>query len=219
MPVQREPLRVAVVEDVPLFRDVITSAINDDPGFLLAGTAASAHEARTVLPSTAPDLLLLDLNLPDGFGFDVGMDLRRALPNMRVLILSEHVRPQVLTGLPPAEQPYWSYLLKTRVSSRAELLGALRSAMSRPLIDDRVRDSATAQDLRVEGLNDRQLEILALVAAGHSNTSIASELFMSTKSVEYHLTQIYAQLELLGDSAANSRVQAAVLFTKTEDRI
>ena len=210
------PLRVAVVEDVPLFRDVIVSAIEEDAGFTLVGVAATAHEARTVLPAAAPDLLLLDLNLPDGFGFEVGLELRRALPELRIVILSEHVRPQVLTALPPEESHAWSYLLKTGISSRAELLDALRRAMRRTVVDARVRESASTHDLRLELLTDRQREILSLVAAGYSNAAIAERLYMSTKSVEYHLTQVYAQLELLGDAAGNSRVQAAVLYLKAE---
>lgn len=207
---------MAVVEDVPLFRDVIVSAIEEDPGFTLVGVAASVHQARTMLRQTAPELLLLDLNLPDGFGFDVGLELRRALPSLRVVVLSEHVRPQVLTALPPDESPYWSYLLKTGISSRAELLASLRRAMSRTIVDERVRESASAHDLRMDLLTDRQREILALVAAGYSNAAIAERLYMSTKSVEYHLTQVYQQLELLGDAGGNSRVQAAVLYLKSE---
>ena len=71
---QERPLRVAIVEDVPLFREVIVSAIADDPGFVVATTAASVHEARTVVPRSEPDLLLLDLNLPDGVGFELGLE-------------------------------------------------------------------------------------------------------------------------------------------------
>ena len=139
------------------------------------------------------------------------------LPALRVVDLSEHVRPQVLTALPSDEAPYWSYLLKTGVSSRTALLEALRAAMRSTLVDARVRGSAEDRDVRLDLLTDRQREILALVAAGYSNAAIAERLFMSTKSVEYHLTQVYGQLELLGDGSANSRVQAAVLYLRSED--
>lgn len=211
-------IRVAIVEDVPLFRDVLAQAIASDPGLELVRTAASAHEALTVIAPAAPDVLLLDLNLPDGFGFEVGLELRRALPHLRVIILSEHVRPQVLGALPPDERPYWSYLLKTGISSRDELVGAIRTSTQHTLVDTRVRESASMEDVRLELLSDRQREILALVASGMSNSAIAERLHMSTKSVEYHLTQVYAQLNLLGDASSNNRVQAAVRYLAAEQQ-
>ncbi|HAN72244.1 MAG TPA: hypothetical protein DCQ36_11755 [Actinobacteria bacterium] len=65
-------------------------------------------------------------------------------------------------------------------------------------------------------LSDRQREILALVASGMSNTAIAQKLFMSPKSVAYHLTQIYSQLQVATDASANARVQAAMIYARQE---
>lgn len=212
-----EPIRVALLEDVPLFRQVIEQVLTDDPGITVCATAATTHQALTVFPAARPHVALLDLFLPDGFGFDVGVQLRKALPDLRILILSEHVKPKVLAALPESERPFWSYLLKTGVSSREALVEAIRGSMKRPLVDERVRDApASAADLRMETLSDRQREILALVASGMSNGAIAQKLFMSPKSVEYHLTQIYAQLQVSTDASANARVQAAMMFADTD---
>lgn len=210
-------LRVAVLEDVPLFRQLVEDALAADEGTELCASAGTCQQARTVFPASAPDVLLLDLHLPDGLGFDVGMELRRSLPDLRVIVLSEHVRPQVLASLPAEEQPYWSYLLKTGISSRADLIAAVRASRQRPVVDSRVREQpATAAEMRMDLLSDRQREILSLVASGMSNQAIAQRLYMSPKSVEYHLTQIYQQLDVMTDSAANPRVQAAVLYATKE---
>lgn len=204
---------MALLEDVPLFRQVIEQVLEDDRQTEVVASAATGHQALTTFPSAQPDVALLDLFLPDGYGFDVGVQLRRALPDLHVIILSEHVRPKVLAALPEAERPYWSYLLKTGVSSRAALIEAIQGCLNRSLVDDRVREQPlTASELRMDGLTDRQREILALVASGMSNTAIAQKLFMSPKSVEYHLTQIYSQLQVSTDASANARVQAAMIF-------
>lgn len=216
MPDER-PLRVAVVEDVPLFRQLLEDAIESDAGATLCASASSCAQARTVIPRSAPDVLLLDLHLPDGFGFDVGIALRRELPDLRVIVLSEHVRPQVLESLPPSEQPYWSYLLKTGVSSRAELMSAVRSSRQRTLIDSRVsRARPSATEIRMGLLSPQQRQILAHVAAGMSNQAIAQAMFLSPKSVEYHLTQIYQQLDVTVDATANARVRAAIIYASVE---
>lgn len=215
--VAQERIRVALLEDVPLFRQLIEQVLTADPDVEVCATAATTHQALTVFPPAAPTVALLDLFLPDGFGFDVGVQLRKALPDLHVIILSEHVRPKVLAALPESERPYWSYLLKTGVSSREALLDAIRGCLNRPLVDERVRERpVTAADLRVDTLSDRQREILSLVASGLSNTAIAQRLFMSPKSVEYHLTQIYAQLQVNTDASVNARVQAAMIYADKE---
>ena len=208
---------MAVLEDVPLFRELLEEAIATAEGVTLCASASTCVQARTVIPRSAPDVVLLDLHLPDGFGFDVGLHLRRELADLRVIVLSEHVRPQVLESLPASEQPFWSYLLKTGVSSRDELIGAIRASRERSQVDSRVRTAqAGASEIRMGLLSDQQRQILAYVASGMSNHGIAEAMFLSPKSVEYHLTQIYQQLDVTTDSSANPRVQAAMLYATVE---
>lgn len=204
---------MALLEDVPLFRQVIEQVLEDSPAVELTASASTCHQALTIFPSARPEVALLDLFLPDGRGFDVGVQLRQQLPDLRVIILSEHVRPRLLSALPDSERPYWSYLLKTGVSSRQTLLNAIHECRAQPMVDDRVQEPRyTHRQLQMEMLSDRQREILSLVAAGLSNGAIAERLFMSPKSVEYHLTQIYSQLQVSTDATANARVQAALLY-------
>lgn len=211
------PIRVALLEDVPLFRQVIEQVLEQDALTEVVASAGTGHQALTVFPAMKPDVALLDLFLPDGFGFDIGVQLRKQLPDLHIIILSEHVRPKVLAALPEAERPFWSYLLKTGVSSRAALLEAIQGCLNRSLVDDQVREQPlTSHEIRMDMLSDRQREILALVASGMSNTAIAQKLFMSPKSVEYHLTQIYSQLQVATDASANARVQAAMIYAKQE---
>lgn len=207
-----------MVEDVPLFRQTLQQAIDEDDTVELVASVASCDQARAVIPRSAPDVVLLDLHLQDGFGFDVGVQLRRELPDVRVIILSEHVRPQVLESLAPDEQPYWSYLLKSGVASRSALVGAIHEVRRRTIVDRQVRGSqASAQAIRLALLSEQQREILALVATGLSNQAIGEVVHLSPKSVEYHLTQIYQTLDVAYDASANPRVRAAVMYSVAED--
>ena len=215
--VDSHPLRVAVLEDVPLFRELLEQALTDEPSVTLVAAESTCARARALFPALCPDVVVLDLHLPDGFGFDVGVALRAALPDVRILILSEHVHPRVLSGLAPAERPFWSYLLKTSLASKGELIAAIRAARSAPLVDAGVAQPARdAADLRLELLSPRQREILALAAEGLSNGAIAKRVHMSQKAVEYHLTQVYQQLEVDTDSGANARVQAVLRHVEHE---
>jgi len=209
------PVRVALLEDVPLLRRAIEETLEADPAFAVCAVASTCLQARTVFRASRPDVVLLDLFLPDGNGFDVGLELRRTLDDVRIIILSEHVQPEVLAFLDDSERPYWSYLLKTQIASSIDLIEATQSSRRRPTIDPAVQDRPlSAEALRLELLTDRQREILALVAAGMSNTAIAGQLHLTPKAVEYHLTQIYAQLQVGTESSANPRVKATLLYLR-----
>lgn len=206
----RRPIRVAIVEDVPLFRRILTDILEESEELELVATAATVRQATTLIPNAEPEVLLLDLNLPDGHGFDLGVGLRRELPEMRIVILSDHVRPEVLSMLPAGESPWWSYVLKSGINGPDDLISVIRA--TKPRIDEAVRKAQGNEDVALQLLSERQRQILALVAAGYSNTAIAESLCIQPKSVEFHLTQIYTVLRLKDDGTRNVRVQAAVRF-------
>lgn len=206
-------LRVAMLEDVPLFRDAVRRAVEGSSRLTVCSVAGTCHEALALFPRSRPDVALLDLMLPDGSGFDVGVALRGLVPSVRIMLLSEHVQPRILWALPAGERPYWSYLLKSGITSADALCAAINSVMAAPRVDTAVRDIPVPEEhLKLDLLTDRQREILSLVAAGLSNSAIAHRLFTSTKTVEYHLTQIYALLQVSTGASVNSRVQIATLY-------
>jgi DNA-binding NarL/FixJ family response regulator len=211
--VTAQPLRVAIVEDIPLFRNVLEETFEQADSVLVVLSVGTCREALALIPRAEPDVLLLDLNLPDGFGLQVGLTLRQQLPHLRIIVLSEHVRPQVLTSLSVQERGYWSYLVKTSVASRDDLLTAVQAAASAAVVDPTIRDAGISLDrVRLDSLSEQQRVILSLVAAGASNGAIAEKLNLSNKGVEYHLSQIYSILEVPTDSASNPRVHAASKF-------
>ncbi len=205
-------LGVAIVEDAAIFREILAEAIEKHPLLTLTAMAGSQGEAANQIPWATTNLVTVDLHLPDGIGIDLARKVRASFPHIRVCLLSDHRRPPLIDDLPEPERAYWSYILKSSIDGRAHLGELLFTAATQSFVDPRVKDSATPTEEAVETLTVQQREILACVAQGMSNAAIARKLASSEKSVEYHLTQIYQRLGILGDKDANARVTSAVMY-------
>lgn len=208
-------VRVAVVEDESLLRDLLVTALGSQPTLEVVGSFADGNVAISTLPSLRPHVVTLDIDLGRGpNGVEVGIALRRALPNLGIVLLSHHGRPEILAGLPDDARGGWSYVLKGSLHDIGTLVRAIESAATGLLTLDPAivgRPHRTEPD---EGrLTRRQLEVLSLVAEGRSNSSIARELLLSEKSVENHLSRIYQQLGIRpSDSDIHARVRASCWF-------
>ena len=195
-----------------MLRELIGDAVAEVPEMRLVGSAANCHEATELIDWSKVSFATLDLHLPDGLGIDLGRWLRERYPMLRIAILSDHRRRSLLAGLTATELPFWSYILKASINGRQHLAELLSSAAHSSYIDPQIDIAGSRSEEAINGLSDQQRKILGLVARGLSNGTIARQLFLSEKSVEYNLTQTYVALGLAGDSGANQRVTAAVLY-------
>lgn len=205
-------IRVIVVEDQPLFRSMLSDVVRTADDFELVGVAGSVSEARPLIESMTADVLLLDVELPDGNGFALGRSVRTQHPSTGIVLLSGHDVMELLLAIPDGQRTGWSYLSKSSSTSRATLLRALRaSAAGRTMLDPallagvRPRRGST-----LESLTPRQYHALRLLAEGLSNAAIAREMKISTHSVDNLLNVVYAVLGVRDDSEVNSRVAAAL---------
>lgn len=205
-------LGVAIVEDSAMLGELVEEAIAAHPHLHVTGRVRNARSAHDEIPWDRTDLASIDLHLPDGLGHELGWRVRVSYPRMRILILSDHRRPSLLNGLTPEEIPFWSYALKSSIDGRTQLAEVIHQAAQRSYIDPRISTTSGSAEETIAGLTDQQRRVLALVARGLSNSAIATQLNVSDKSVEYHLTQVYGRLGILGDSEANQRVLAAVTY-------
>jgi len=205
-------IRVAVVEDQALFRSLLGDLIRHEEGFELVGTCASTAEARALAASRPADVMLLDVELPDGNGFALGRSLRAAQPGLGVVLLSGHDVMDLLLALPDDERTGWSYLSKVSSTSRATLLRALRaSARGAGMLDPALLSRLTPRrGTALAHLTPRQLHALKLLAEGLSNAAIARDMGISTHSVDNLLNAVYAVLGVRNDDTLNSRVAAAL---------
>ena len=207
------PIKVAIVEDSAGIRDNWARLINHTPGFRCVCICASAEEALSQLPATAPDIVLMDINLPGLSGVECTARLKALLPQLQILMVTVHAdNDNVFAALQAGAS---GYLLKR--TTPAELLEAMGDVMrgGAPMTGEIARKviSSFRQPARVRlpevNLSPREEEILVLLTQGYANKEIADRLGVSFDTVRTHLRHIYEKLHV------RSRTEAATTYLRS----
>jgi DNA-binding NarL/FixJ family response regulator len=202
-PAQRgegEPIRLLIADDHPVVRDGLIGMFTADSGFEVLGEAGDGAEAVRLAQALHPDVILMDLRMPEMDGVTAIAELSRRGVASRVLVLTTYdTDSHVLSAI---EAGATGYLLKD--APRAELLRAVRAAargesVLSPSVATRLIGRVRSPD--AGPLSQRELEVLELVAGGSTNREAAARLFVSEATVKTHLLHIYAKLGV-GDRAA-----------------
>ncbi|WP_410607724.1 response regulator [Amycolatopsis sp. lyj-109] len=208
-------LRVLVVDDHPLFRIGVGTLLAAEPGIEVVGEAAGGATAVTSAATLRPDVVVMDLHLPDMSGIEATRHIVAANPGTGVLMLtmadeSESVFAAMRAGAR-------GYLLKDAEPDeiiRAVQAVARREAIFGPDIANRVLaffNQPPASEPVFPELTGREREVLALIAAGHSNSVIASTLCLSPKTVRNHISNVFAKLHVADRAEAIVRARDAGL--------
>jgi DNA-binding NarL/FixJ family response regulator len=198
-----QPVRVLVVDDHPIWRDGAARNLSE-AGYIVVGTAGDGAQALRVAAATRPDVVLLDLNLPDASGAEVIGRLLAALPSVRILMLSASgERQDVLDAVTAGAS---GYLLKSaELKELIEAVGATAAgqAVFTPglagLVLGEYRRLAQAPARVAPGtpqLTDRETEVLRLVATGLTYPQIAERLTLSPRTVQNHVQNTLSKLQL-----------------------
>jgi DNA-binding NarL/FixJ family response regulator len=197
------PVRLLIADDHPVVRDGLSGMFAADPGFEVLGEAGDGAEAVRLARALRPDVILMDLRMPEMDGVTAIAELARHGVTARVLVLTTYDTDSHV--LPAIEAGATGYLLKD--APRTELLRAVRAAargeaVLSPSVASRLMGRVRAPAAGSDGpLSQRELEVLQLVAAGTTNREAAARLFISEATVKTHLLHIYAKLGV-GDRAA-----------------
>ena len=212
MNLRAQPVTIGIVEDQPLYRNMLAVALSTDPQFNVMWAVGTVAEDRNALNSQRPAVLILDIDLPDGNGVALGVTVRRHLPHIGILLLSAHDAMDLLLDLPADVRNGWSYLSKTSSTSPQTLIKALlATSRGHTVLDpELVNHKQPRVGTAVAKLTNRQLEVLKLLAQGLSNSGIAEELGITEKSIQNHINAIYDTLDIDTDPARNPRVSAAL---------
>jgi DNA-binding NarL/FixJ family response regulator len=211
-----DELRVLVVDDHDLFRTGLRNLL-EEQGVNVVGEAENGETAIRLASDLAPDVVIMDLNMPGAGGVETTRRLSSLAPLSRVVVLTisaddDDVMNAVMAGA-------CGYLLKN--SSIHELIAGIRAASAgesliSPQIAAKVlqrlraqsKDADAAETIRAE-LSDRELQVLKLIANGKDNAQIARELFISPKTVKNHISNILMKLQI------ENRIQAAVYAVRS----
>ncbi len=214
-------MRVVVADDSMLIREGLTTLLRQ-AGVTVVGKASNADELLRSVALSQPDVAVVDVRMPPGQsdeGVVAAERIRAEHPEVGVLLLSHYVDSRYATRLLAEHPGRIGYLLKERVSDMAVLIDALeRIADGECVIDPTivaglVKRPRPAQALAA--LSNREREVLALMAEGHSNQGISQLLVLSGKTVESHIRQIFAKLDLPHTSDQHRRVLAVLRFLRS----
>ncbi len=221
-------IKVVLGEDGLLAREGITAVLARLDGIELVAACDDLSSLRAAIERSAPDVVLTDLRLPPTHtdeGVRLATELRRTRPHVGVIVLSQQAEPLYATALLAEGAGGRGYLLKERLRDHAELAAAIRDvAAGGAVVDPRVVDAVLAlrgqrEQSSLAALTPREREILALIAAGDSNSAIAAELGLAKRGVERHVNSIFAKLDLGDPANVSRRVKAALLFLTGEGRL
>lgn len=215
---ESSPIKVAIVEDHTMFLELLGSALNQQPGIDVVATADRVSEAKKWFRPQELDVVILDIELPDGNGVGLGITLRRENPKLGIVLLSDRDMLELIIGLPEDVREGWSYITKSTTKSIESLANVIRATSRGDSIIDSalVNRSVARPNTGVGSLTKRQFEVLRAVARGESNQSIADSLGIAENSVGNHLIAIYDTLGI--DSHKNSRVAAVLQFLQDTSR-
>ena len=196
---------ILIVDDHPLVREGLKSILEPAAGFEVVGQAANARDAIPLVKSHRPDLVLLDLSLPDKSGMELSSEIRNISPSTRVMIVSMHSKVDYIVKA--FQSGATGYMTKDSATENL-LVGVERVLNGEYFMDGSVSHRVVEKlihtpdkemkitDAAYETLTPREQEVMVLLAEGNSAKEAAAKLFISPKTVENHRTNIMNKLDL-----------------------
>ena len=196
-------IRLLLVDDHEVVRAGLCALLGDIDGLQIAGEAGTVAQAIDEAARLRPDVVLMDLRLPDGSGLDACREILSSAPHTRILFLTSHSDEQAVLSTVLAGAA--GYVLKD-IGHQA-LVAAIRDAAAgRPILDARVTQPVINRMHSVEALSVQERRVLALVVEGKTNKEIGAALGLSDKTVKNYLSNAFQKL------GVSRRSQAAALF-------
>ena len=214
------PLRVIIAEDTVLLREGLRRVLGD-AGLDVVGTAGDAQRLLQLVGALRPDVVLADIRMPPTQtteGLQAARQIRRRWPGTAVVVVSQYVETEQLFELLADDPRGVGYVLKERVADIPQFTDAIRRVASgESVIDPEVVARLVARPRRdspLQTLTERELVVLALMAEGRSNQAIAGQLWISLKTLETHIGNIFAKLGLVPAAEDHRRVLAVLTFLR-----
>jgi DNA-binding NarL/FixJ family response regulator len=225
------PIRVVLGEDSYIVREGLQQVLARAPQIVVEAGCGDIDSLQREVEARQPDVVVTDIRMPPtetDEGIRLAAHLRAAHPEIGVVVLSQYSDPGYVLALLEAGSDGRAYLLKERVHDRGQLVAAIEAVASgESVIDPKIVEVLVAAKARaarspLSELTPRELEVLAAIAEGKSNSAISDALVLSKRAVEKHINSIFLKLNLSHSPGARDvslRVKAALLFLSESDVI
>ena len=197
------PIRILVADDHPVVRDGLVAMLGTQPDFSVVGEASTGREVVQKAALLLPDVVLLDLEMPDMNGVEALHQMRAERPDVRVLVFTAFDTDELIVKAVQAGAQ--GYLLKG--TPRSEIFQAVRvvgggGSLLQPVVASKLMQHISKAN---EPLTDREVQVLGLLARGKSNKEIAAVLSISERTAKFHVSSI------LGKLGAGNRTEAVTI--------
>lgn len=196
------PIRLLVADDHGLLRAGLVALLNAETGMTVIGEADDEHSAVSLAVEKRPDVILMDISMPDSGGIEATRRIKQLVPETKILILTVHEDKGLMQEAIQAGAT--GYILKRAIKS--ELVNAIHAvlrdelylhpAMARLLFLENQPMQSHQTKMNVETLTGREIEVLRCIARGYTNSQAAERLHLSVRTVEYHRGNLTAKLNL-----------------------
>jgi DNA-binding NarL/FixJ family response regulator len=214
-------IRVVLADDSYLVREALTHVLSAADRIDVVASCADRDSLLQAIEAEQPDVVVTDIRMPPSDsdeGLRVAAMLRETNPQIGVVVLSQFAEPRYGLALLDSGPDRRAYLLKERVRHGGQLISAIEavaeggSVIDGKLVEALVTARNRAGQSPLAQLTPRELEILTLVARGHSNQAIADELVLTKRAVEKHINAIFLKLDLTYATDISRRVKAALIY-------
>lgn len=211
-------IRVVIADDHNVVRTGIRELLGDEPDIEVVGEARTGYEAIDLALARTPDVIVMDINMPELSGVEATRQIRAAAPSVKILALTSYADDPYIYGLLDAGAT--SYILKT--AEDHEIVRAVRATASGqsiidPVVAPRLIARLTRPHPQSDTLTERELAVLRLAARGHTNKQIGAELQISDRTVQNHLANIYGKLGVTSRTEAVTEALQRHLIHLTDE--
>lgn len=213
-------LRLVIADDSMLIRTGVRAMVDATPGLVVVAECVDGEALREAVDRERPDVVITDIRMPPTMtdeGIAAAIAFRRAHPDMGVVVLSQYVEAEYVMMLFAEGSAGLGYLLKERIGDLDEFERAVRSVAAGdsavdPVVVEALVSAGARRQSDLDRLTPREREVLALIAEGCNNQSIARNLVIGDKAVAKHINGIFSKLGLGADDDVHRRVKAVLLW-------